>query len=55
MCDECRARIMDPGNTKSVERLDAVISAGLFVEPLRSAIHKLKYESDTPLARALAG
>jgi len=32
-----------------------VISAGEFKEPLRSAIHKLKYQSDTPLSKALAG
>jgi ComF family protein len=54
LCDECRSLIDYPGSANSVERLDAVISAGIFKEPLRSAIHKLKYESDTPLSKALA-
>jgi ComF family protein len=55
MCAECLARIEHPGGERRVERLDAVVSAGVFKEPLRSAIHKLKYESDTPLAKELAG
>jgi ComF family protein len=38
----------------SAEGLDALISAGVFTGLLRNAVHKLKYESDTPLARALA-
>jgi ComF family protein len=54
MCEQCLARIEIADGIKSVERVEALISAGVFQEPLRSAIHKLKYESDTPLARALA-
>jgi ComF family protein len=54
MCDTCLALVEFPDGTRSIERLDAVISAGVFKEPLRTAIHKLKYESDTPLAKALA-
>jgi competence protein ComFC len=54
MCERCLAMIDVPQSFRSIERLDAVISAGDFKEPLRSAIHKLKYESDTPLAKPLA-
>ena len=54
LCDTCLLLIDHPASEKSVERIDAVISAGVFKEPLRSAIHKLKYESDTPLAKPLA-
>jgi ComF family protein len=54
MCDRCLTRIEMADGIKSVERVEALISAGVFQEPLRGAIHKLKYESDTPLAKALA-
>jgi ComF family protein len=54
MCERCLALIDVPQTLRSIERLDAVVSAGDFREPLRSAIHKLKYESDTPLAKPLA-
>jgi competence protein ComFC len=54
MCERCLALIDVPLTLRSIERLDAVVSAGDFKEPLRSAIHKLKYESDTPLAKPLA-
>lgn len=54
MCDGCLTRVEPPFESPDVERIDAVISAGLYQEPLRGAIHRLKYESDTPLARPLA-
>jgi ComF family protein len=54
MCEQCLARIEMADGTKSVERVEALITAGVFQEPLRRAIHKLKYESDTPLAKPLA-
>ncbi len=54
MCEACLALIGTPQTLRSIERLDAVVSAGDFKEPLRSAIHKLKYELDTPLAKPLA-
>lgn len=54
LCDECHELIEHLDRTPRVERLDAVISAGIFREPLREAIHKLKYQSDTPLAKPLA-
>src|SRR5258708_2855844 len=54
MCESCLALIDTPQAFRSIQRLDAVISAGDFKEPLRGAIHRLKYESDTPLAKPLA-
>jgi ComF family protein len=54
LCADCLSAIGATVGGHDIERLDAVISAGLFRGPLRSAVHKLKYESDTPLARPLA-
>lgn len=52
LCDDCRLRIvhleLDAGR---VERIGALICGGAFGGPLREAIHRLKYESDSPLAR----
>lgn len=54
-CDYCLASVkLADSTTHSVPRIDVLISAGAFGGPLRSAVHKLKYESDTPLARPLA-
>ncbi len=54
LCEQCYSMIEHPPGLKSVDRLDAVISAGAFKGPLRNAVHKFKYESDTPLAKPLA-
>jgi ComF family protein len=54
LCEMCRSDIAVPMGAQQVERLDAVISGGVFRGPLRNAVHKLKYESDRPLARPLA-
>ncbi|HST04753.1 MAG TPA: ComF family protein [Chloroflexia bacterium] len=55
MCADCLAEIVPivPG-LYSIDGADALICAGVFAGPLRNAVHKLKYEGDTPLARALA-
>ena len=55
MCVDCLADMVPiaPG-LYSVDGLDALICAGVFAGPLRNAVHRLKYETDTPLARALA-
>lgn len=55
MCVDCLAEMVAiaPG-LYSVEQVEALICAGVFAGPLRNAVHKLKYEGDTPLARALA-
>jgi ComF family protein len=55
ICADCLADMVPiaPG-LYSVDGLDALICAGVFAGPLRNAVHRLKYESDTPLARALA-
>jgi ComF family protein len=55
MCADCLADMVPiaPG-LYSADGLDALICVGVFAGPLRNAIHKLKYESDAPLARALA-
>jgi ComF family protein len=56
LCSECVSLINDaPGRGEAVPRLSALVCAGAFVGPLREAVHKLKYECDTPLARPLAG
>ena len=54
LCDDCHARVEAPFFDARVEGIDAVASAGLFKGPLRQAVHKLKYNSDAPLARPLA-
>lgn len=55
LCGDCLQSLVEaqPG-AHSVERIEAVICAGVFQGALRSAIHKLKYESDRPLAAPLA-
>lgn len=53
-CEECHARIEAPYLETRLAGVDAVASAGLHKGPLREAVHKLKYESDSPLARPLA-
>ena len=49
MCADCLADMVPiaPG-LYSAEGLDALVCAGVFAGPLRNAVHKLKYESDTP-------
>jgi ComF family protein len=55
-CDDCLRTILVPDTSEHVpDRLDALVCAGAFQGPLREAVHRLKYESDTPLARVLAG
>ncbi|HKP54165.1 MAG TPA: ComF family protein [Chloroflexia bacterium] len=54
LCDDCYSQIEPPYLDAQVEGIDAFASAGLFKGPLREAVHKLKYQSDTPLARPLA-
>jgi ComF family protein len=54
-CVRCTESIKPPPeNDRNLPGIETVISAGGFEGPLRSAIHKLKYEGDTPLARPLA-
>jgi ComF family protein len=56
LCAECVSFISDaPARSEAVPRLAALVCAGAFVGPLREAVHKLKYECDTPLAKPLAG
>ncbi len=55
LCDSCRGQIAPPHEAAlQLPGLDGLLCAGIHKEPLRAAIHKLKYESDTPLAKALA-
>lgn len=55
LCDDCRVGIapVEEG-PHSVERIEALICGGAFGGPLREAIHRFKYESDSPLAKPLA-
>jgi ComF family protein len=54
-CDACRASIVPArDDARGVNGIDRVLSAGEFSGHLRRAIHNLKYEGDTPLARPLA-
>jgi len=55
MCADCRAAItiVEPG-VHEVERVEALFCGGEFGGPLREAIHKLKYESDSTQAKPLA-
>lgn len=55
MCDDCRSsvRLYEAGS-HDFGHIQGLICGGLFTGPLREAIHKLKYESDTPLAKPLA-
>lgn len=54
-CAGCRGSIqrVDPGLIIP-PGLAGIVSSGAFTGPLRTAIHNLKYNSDTPLARPLA-
>ena len=55
LCAGCTSLINDtPARGGAVPRLAALVCAGAFVGPLREAVHRLKYECDTPLARPLA-
>ncbi len=54
LCDDCYSRVKSPYLDAQVESIDAFASAGLFKGPLREAVHKLKYYSDTPLCKPLA-
>lgn len=54
LCDDCYSRVEPPYLDAQVEGIDAFASAGLFKGPLREAVHKLKYYSDTPLCKPLA-
>lgn len=54
-CDRCLLTVSPPQYDPShVDNLNLLVCAGVFAGPLRAAIHKLKYESDAPLARPLA-
>src|SRR5438876_6106396 len=56
LCDDCRSSITLPGESDlAVPEIDLLLYAGSFDGPLRRAIHNFKYESDTPLAKPLAG
>jgi ComF family protein len=56
LCPECRDTIRLPGESAlAAPEIDLLLYAGAFDGPLRKAIHNFKYESDTPLARPLAG
>jgi len=56
LCPECRRTIRGPGESAlAVPEIDLLVYAGAFEGPLRKAIHKFKYQSDTPLAKRLAG
>jgi ComF family protein len=56
LCPDCSSLIADaPARGEAVARLAALVCAGAFAGPLREAVHKLKYECDTPLAKPLAG
>ncbi len=55
LCADCAAATVPvPAGWAEVERIEALICGGVFGGPLRQAIHRLKYESDSPLARPLA-
>lgn len=54
-CEQCwRAVVIPTDPPEHIQHIDVVASAGIFEGPLRQAIHKLKYEGDTPLAKPLA-
>jgi ComF family protein len=53
-CARCKAAIVAPSaGTIVVPGIDEVFCVGMFAGPLREAVHKFKYESDTPLTRPL--
>jgi ComF family protein len=53
-CTRCKAAIVTPSaGTIIVPGIDEVFCVGMFAGPLREAVHKFKYESDTPLAMVL--
>ena len=55
-CNDCLRTVIVPDTSEHIPaRLNTLVCAGVFQGPLRDAIHRLKYESDTPLAHALAG
>ncbi len=54
-CAGCRESIAPPKDERhSIMGVHGLVCAGEFDGPLRQAIHNLKYENDTPLARPLA-
>ncbi len=58
-CEECLLLMMPPNEANEdashyVSGIKSLVCAGAFHGPLREAIHKFKYESDTPLAKPLA-
>jgi len=54
-CDDCLLLMTPvPDEMHGVKGVDVLICAGAFQTSLREAIHKLKYKSDTPLAKPLA-
>jgi ComF family protein len=55
-CERCRKQVVAPSpGTVVVPNIEEVFCAGMFGGVLRAAIHKLKYESDSPLAELLGG
>src|SRR5688500_5475998 len=55
-CERCRKQVKSPSlGTVVVPNVEEVFCAGMFGGTLRAAIHKLKYESDAPLAEPLGG
>ena len=55
-CSTCRESIAPPKDEgHSIMGVHGLVCAGEFDGPLREAIHNLKYENDTPVARPLAG
>jgi competence protein ComFC len=53
-CEDCYSQVEAPYLDARVGGIEAVASAGSLKGPLREAIHKLKYQGDSPLARPLA-
>src|SRR5207248_1306075 len=49
----CARSIVPVSDDRLISGLDGIVSAGVFAGPLRTAIHNLKYESDTALAKPL--
>ena len=54
LCDDCLMEIAPAKDGHGVEGIEALMCGGAFGGRLRMAIHKLKYESDGPLAKPLA-
>jgi ComF family protein len=53
-CDNCARSIVPVSDDRRIAGLDGIVSVGVFAGPLRTAIHNLKYESETALAKPLA-